>query len=402
MRLINRNIAARALAALLAASSVASGARAMETGIPIPDPSDLGPIPAQVQVDPVPSFADVPAGSPYYAAVEALKDAGIVNGVPGGLYMPDERITLGQACAMACRARGVPVDPAEGMRGYYWACVENGWFFQQSAEDPLDVPISKGALLSIVLLSEGYELYDGSLFPGGKKGTDAINAFRIARELGIIENFGDPNQFATRGYAAMAWRAARECEEEQGLPPVMEHVVIENRTNDPLYGYVAEIARVPEPVLDKFAEEGYSFVIETEIQERYGKDHDMAVGGLFVPAEDLDRDGRPDKRIYVNSKYSVIHEFGHFIDFYLGRPSADIKAEKETGRSVGFALQNYAQTNEMEFYACYYNYLAQWGRNEGVRKNLQLYTPRLYEHFQKLEELGYDLDEYIERNGEGL
>lgn len=50
------------------------------------------------------TFADVPADSPYYDAVEYMHERGIVNGYGDGRFHPDERITAEQFWAIFLRS----------------------------------------------------------------------------------------------------------------------------------------------------------------------------------------------------------------------------------------------------------------------------------------------------------
>lgn len=54
-----------------------------------------------------PSFADVPSGHFAYAAIEAVKEAGITNGCGGGNFCPDQPMTRAQVAAWIAKGLGL-------------------------------------------------------------------------------------------------------------------------------------------------------------------------------------------------------------------------------------------------------------------------------------------------------
>jgi hypothetical protein len=62
----------------------------------------------------VPTFSDVPFGSLYYGAVEALAASGITGGCGGGKFCPNDALTRWQMAMFLTRALGLhwPVPPA--------------------------------------------------------------------------------------------------------------------------------------------------------------------------------------------------------------------------------------------------------------------------------------------------
>ena len=60
-----------------------------------------------------PSFADVPATHPYYAAISDLASRGIINGLANGNFGPDDSVTRQQFAKMIVLTGGYPVSEAD-------------------------------------------------------------------------------------------------------------------------------------------------------------------------------------------------------------------------------------------------------------------------------------------------
>ena len=75
------------------------------------------------------SFTDVASDKWYYTAIEAMAERGLVNGVGGGLFKPEDKITYAQFCNIAAKSEGLDFGTDNG----YWAakaiksCVEKGY-----------------------------------------------------------------------------------------------------------------------------------------------------------------------------------------------------------------------------------------------------------------------------------
>ena len=82
------------------------------------------------------SFPDVPAGAWYAPAVGRAQSLGIVNGTPGGRFLPGANITRAQFAAMLVRSAGASAGGEAGFpdvaanhwaAGYIGCAVKNGW-----------------------------------------------------------------------------------------------------------------------------------------------------------------------------------------------------------------------------------------------------------------------------------
>ncbi len=64
------------------------------------------------------SFTDVPSGSPYYSAVESLKNLGVVQGYNDGTFRPDQAVNRAEALKMVLLTAGVQVTSGLYQTGF--------------------------------------------------------------------------------------------------------------------------------------------------------------------------------------------------------------------------------------------------------------------------------------------
>ncbi|MBK8189556.1 MAG: S-layer homology domain-containing protein [Vampirovibrionales bacterium] len=60
-----------------------------------------------------PSFRDVPASHWAYGSIEAVRANGLVNGYPGGVFMPNRNISRAESLAILANAARLPMTPAD-------------------------------------------------------------------------------------------------------------------------------------------------------------------------------------------------------------------------------------------------------------------------------------------------
>lgn len=88
-----------------------SGSGTPEQTVTVPEkPAQNKPAPGSIR------FSDVPADAWYAEAVNAMADAGVVNGYSDGKFHPNATITLGEAATVAWRLYGTHVCSAEELR----------------------------------------------------------------------------------------------------------------------------------------------------------------------------------------------------------------------------------------------------------------------------------------------
>ena len=89
------------------------------------------------------------------------------------------------------------------------------------------------------------------------------------------------------------------------------------------------------------------------------------------------------KRIYVSEAGATLHEFGHFLDYVLQRPSENERFfEREAAAASAFLREYFAE------YFAYY--LTHSGQEKKVEQMKRL-TPETFAYFSALSEAGWAL-----------
>ena len=122
---------------------------------------------------------------------------------------------------------------------------------------------------------------------------------------------------------------------------------IQNNEGVNMNDYLMALQSVPEPVLQTFQDQGWSYVVDFEYLAELSQQLDMNCIGATSYTE---------KRIYIAEASSTLHEFGHFLDYALGRPSqSEGLYEAESAATTTF-LRGYARTNCREYFADCFTY----------------------------------------------
>lgn len=171
------------------------------------------------------SFSDVPEKHPYYAAIESLKNLGIINGHPDGTFKPESGVIRAEALKMIMQSAGVEV--AEMINESGFADVPSGeWYAVYTAKGKSlgivkgqgatglftpEARVNKSEFLKMLLESFGKDLSKHQNLPEGVSddtftGQWYLPYFSYAKSLGIIfptiDNRLEPDKFLSRGECA--------------------------------------------------------------------------------------------------------------------------------------------------------------------------------------------------------
>ena len=94
------------------------------------------------------------------------------------------------------------------------------------------------------------------------------------------------------------------------------------------------------------------------------------------------------KRIYVSDASATLHEFGHFLDWYLKQPSRREPLYQEAEAAVSL-LRKYSLTNEREYFADCFAYWIKNRENADRMAALQSKAAGTYCYFETLESNGW-------------
>ena len=255
-------------------------------------------------------FTDVSEKATYAEAVSYLADAGILRGTASGRFSPNEKITISQWATMLCRAFDTEpegVSWQEAGTNAVQTAVRGGWL-EPTAISDTNGSICRGELYRTAFAAAGIPLYDATLY-GLDWLSSGENALRVGKELGLCAENKTAADLITRAEAAQLLHAVLT----QTLTVVTPDtpITVENLTQWNVNTFLLELRKVPQPILDAFNENGWTFVIGTEYLTELSRKLGVNCIGAAVYTE---------KRIYVSEASAVLHEFGHFLDFTMGFP----------------------------------------------------------------------------------
>ena len=148
-------------------------------------------------------------------------------------------------------------------------------------------------------------------------------------------------------------------------------VTVENLTQWNVNAFLLELRKVPQPILDAFNENGWTFVIGTEYLTELSRKLGVNCIGAAVYTE---------KRIDVSEASAVLHEFGHFLDCTMGFPQEhkDLYALE----AASAPMKQHAKSNSLEYFAEFFAYWC--SGNTRTLEQLKELTPETYAYFDGL------------------
>ena len=315
-------------------------------------------------------FTDVSEKAIYAEAVSYLADAGILRGTASGRFAPNEKITVSQWATMLCRAFDTEPEGAswqEVSTNVVQTAVRSGWLDPNAVGNENGF-ICRGELYRTAFAAAGIPLYDATLYsldwlsPGE-------NALRIGKELGLCAENKTAAELVTRAEAAQLLHAALT--QTLTVAPPDTSVTVENLTQWNVNAFLLELRKVPQPILDAFNENSWTFVIGTE----YLSNLSRKLGANCIGAA-----AYTEKRIYVSEASAILHEFGHFLDYTMGFPQKhkDLYALE----AASAPMKQHAKSNSLEYFAEFFSYWC--SGNTKMLEQLKELTPETYAYFDEL------------------
>lgn len=323
-------------------------------------------------------FIDVPVDSPWYEGVIYLAENGITAGTGSGCYSPDLPITVRQWAVMVCRAFHKEDAVNDTTAPFGDPCIrkgyDEGWLTLECVMEP-DLQMCRSAVLTSMFQALGHEIYDCSLYPDGEALNSQEYVLQLSKEFGLCTADATGSEILTRGEIAALLYTAQTQDISIPTPPLLDILPIENKSNANLNGYLIQLDRLPDNILDTYVERGWDFVIDYDYLDKFSEERGMDCIGVTSYGS---------KQIIVSSSEATIHEFGHFLDKMLGFPAKHkelYQAEAEAARPI---LHDYATTNQKEYFAEYFDYWIRWNSCPERMVKLQEATPLTYEYFMSL------------------
>ena len=255
------------------------------------------------------TFSDVPNDSPFHESIFYLAERGIVCGEGNGRYVPDAPVTVRQWATMLCRALG-DADPLN----YDDDCIRQGYsdgWLEMTAITAPDSDLCRYAIYKSGFAAFGVDLYSLQLYPNEGKLSQQSEVLRAAADFGLCEDTCDGTEIITRGEAAELLYALLTKTFAVVPPPMLDNIPLDNKAGVALNNYLLEIQKIPESMMQSFAEKDWRYVIDFDYLAKLSKEYDLGCTGVTI------YEGR---KIIVSSAESTIHEFGHFLDGMMEFP----------------------------------------------------------------------------------
>lgn len=295
------------------------------------------------------------------------------------LYSSEQFITARQWAAMLCEA--YPSEEAGEELPCLTEAFRRGWLSVSMMTAP-DLYMCRGALYQSAFAAAGLSLYDYSLYPGGESLSVYDNCLRVGAELGLCPPNAEPLELMTGEESAALLRMLLTQELEVEAPPMLDELPIQNDAGVNMNDYLLKLRQVPGPVLQAFEDMGWIYTVNfpylAQLSEQSGAN---CTGATDYSA----------KRIYVSEAGPTLHEFGHFLDYILQRPSeSENLFEREASAASAF-LREYALTNSREYFAEYFAYYLTHSDHEEKVEQMRQLTPETFAYFSALSEAGWNI-----------
>ena len=286
------------------------------------------------------TFSDVPNDSPFHESIFYLAERGIVRGEGNGRYVPDAPVTVRQWAMMLCRALG-----NDNPLNYDDDCIRQGYsdgWLEMTAITAPDSDLCRYAIYKSGFAAFGVDLYSLQLYPNEGKLSQQSEVLRAAADFGLCEDTCDGTEIITRGEAAELLYALLTKTFAVVPPPMLDNIPLDNKAGVALNNYLLEIQKIPESMMQSFAEKDWRYVIDFDYLAKLSKKYDLGCTGATI------YEGR---KIIVSSAKSTIHEFGHFLDGMMGFPSRTKGFYQRESASAASLLRTYAQTATQEHFS---------------------------------------------------
>lgn len=140
---------------------------------------------------------------------------------------------------------------------------------------------------------------------------------------------------------------------------------------------------IPQEIIQSFVAHDWSFDIDKEKAREFSIRDGITWGG----ATDYQV-----KEIWVGDKLSVVHEFGHYLDYSLGFPMIHEHLYATEVQDAATVIRTYAKTNEREYFAVYFTFFIENRNNDVLMNQLKDVSPNTFQYFLYLEKNSWGLN----------
>lgn len=315
----------------------------------------------------VDTFIDVSKESEYYEAVEYLAEKGIVKGCGNSKFNPDSNITLNHFAIMLIRA----FDDVKYEDRPLPICFNNGWIDMYTVQQSPNSDISRGSVYQSLLIIEKVDVFneEGLL----SRWSDYA---KVIDNLGVIEPNTDLGNGITRGEVAQLFYYFLNNEVKSEIPNLLKGINIENKTTQNVGDYYRYFQKIPSSVIEIFKENDWKIVIDFAEFQRYKEETGVIANGLC---------SYRNKTIFLKTAGSLVHEFGHFVD-YISDTNLGLDELYAQEGELFELYRGYKFDNSREYFAEFFEAYVFAKEDEEKLEKLKDIAPQTFEYMSNLEE----------------
>ena len=328
-------------------------------------------------------FSDCPVTHPHYASIATLSDMGIVSGTGASAVAPDRVITKAEYIALLVRLFHPEAQLSELQPWhvpYQKYLIEEG-ILRTNELYHMNSAITWEYLYPSALKACGIYPYSAQLFDDMPEISDShlvTSSVYTLLDAGVMDTWAPLNSSPTRG-EVMDFLYRLSCIEYQGPPVVAELGLTEENfqvcdlsfrwyiRNRVLEG----LDLIPQKYIDYYHRKDWNFVID-EIDTRFPAFRGAT--GLFSGSTNT---------IYIDSPNvgTVLHEFGHFLWWYLDLncyAEAMYRDKEESAGLMTLTNDDYCMTDASEWFAVAFSVVLEMHQTEAGREALNQHIPKTY------------------------
>lgn len=329
------------------------------------------------------AYSDVTPDNQYYDAIQYVTENHISNGVGNDKFAPDRNITVAQFCTMLIRAFDYDIAHSEQPCTYEIVriCSEYDWISDEYIQYNIDVrnPITRGSAAFGIISALDVHIYDNRLY-GGEHLSYYHEATNVAKYNGIYSESDDYYDTITRAEAVnLIYRFITDGVQQE-IPQIMQEFPVVN--NEYVYEdeFYLNIMLCPKVIRDKFIADGWRFLIDDEPVEAFARQNGKPQGYYVGLASS------GSKCIAVTTPDAILHEFGHYLQYSIGRDNEVYNLYRSEGIGNN-EMREYARISWQEYFADYFDcFVADPYMNIEEVKAL---SPQTYALFEELQSNGW-------------
>lgn len=334
------------------------------------------------------SFVDVPLTHPYYDVIMRAQQEGIVAGTGNDCFSPDRVITAPEFVAIYTRMMAPDMQTevsadVEWVDQVYQTGVQAGLITSYEAAHPQVIECTYDWMISKVMESQDIYAYDCQLWgephPQGYSvpdGNELISAEHYGFDDGL--NIAAYDKKMTRAETLCLLYNIKDADVWNIKPDIVNDIFVdfEDGTESQVNRMYLELADLPDEYIDIWNKSGWSMhVTKTPISQ---VDEDFAEYTTAVGITSAS-----NKSVWVNagpaglSTHTVLHEFGHFMDRYMGRslPKNIFITEQE---AISKFFRPYASSSAAEALADLFHYCVKYCDDSAKMDELSTALPQCY------------------------